>query len=161
MKKLPSLSVSLAVCLSTSTAVASGLADCPQLASSAPSQSLDRRVEAGDRQAAFCLARSLDSLDGGELEDSLVALGQFGDRRPVELLSLAHRGTLSRHSLAEAVGALPLSLTDNMHGQLQALKLRQARYRRIAQPQLAGERRLVLQSIESALTEIRPHLPSR
>jgi hypothetical protein len=105
------------------------------------------------------LSLLLPSLDGGELEDALVALGQYGDLRPVELLMLSHQGTLSRHSLAKAVGMLPLSLTDNMQGQLTAMNRRRDQYRRIAQPELTTERQLALQSIESALAEIRTHVP--
>lgn len=86
------------------------------------SQGLERRAEAGHGQAAFCLAWDLHSLDGGELEDALVALGQYGDRHPVELLSLAHRRTLSKRSLADAVRMLPLSLSDDFQAQLTAME---------------------------------------
>ena len=74
-------------------------------------------MERGDDRAAHCLALGLQSLDGGELEDALVAFGLYGDRKPIKLLALAHQGTLSRQSLTDAVQMLPLSLTDDMQGQ--------------------------------------------
>ena len=130
--------------------------DCPQLATSAMSQALDRRVEAGDRQAALCLTVGLDSLDGGELEDALVALGRFGDHRPAELLELANRGALSNVSLADAVSMLPLSLSlsDDAHAQARAMKARRDRFRNVVQPTLRAERKVAVHSIETALAEI-------
>ena len=139
----------------------SGTFRCPQGLSGAQSQTLDAGARKGDRRAAYCLSVRLPSLDGGELEDALTALGQYGDVRPVELLMLSRQGTLSKHSLADAIGMLPLSLTDDLQGQLTAMKRRQDQYRKITQPGLTTERQFALRSIESALGEIRNHVPSR
>lgn len=146
--------MSLCVAGSTGAAPASVKTDCPQLATSAATQALDRRVEAGDRQAAFCLAVGLHSLDGGELEDALVAFGRYGDHRPAELLELANRGALSKLSLADAVSMLPLSLTDDPQAQATAMKARRERFKKVIQPALTAERDLALRSIETALADI-------
>jgi hypothetical protein len=121
---------------------------------SAASQALDRRVEAGDRQAAFCLAIGLHSLNGGELEDALVALGRYGDQRPTELLQLTRQGALAKQSLADAVAMLSLSLADDLHAQAAVLKARRDRFRKIVQPSLTAERGLALRSIGAALSDI-------
>jgi len=150
--------VLVAAALAISTAV--DAQPCPQLSNSAQAQTLDERVRSGDRHAASCLALRLRSLDGGELEDALVALGQFGDGRPVDLLGLALRGELSSRSLSDAVGMLSLSLTDEFPAQLAAMKARRARFRKVTSPELTSERRVALKSIESALAEIKPHIPN-
>lgn len=158
VKKICSL-FALSLCLTSSPvpANASVPASCPPFENIASSQALDRRVAAGDSGAAFCLAAGLRSLDGGELEDALVALGRYGDRKPSQLLLLAHRGVLTRWSLARAVRMLPLSLTDDLERQVRVLKGRRDRLRKLAQPALRAERELALHSIESALREIRVH----
>jgi hypothetical protein len=100
-------------------------------------------------------------LDGGELEDALVALGRYGDRRPAELLLLTHQGTLSRLSLARAVRMLSLSLSDDLPAQARAVKARRQRFREVALPALVAERDLALKSVDSALAEIRTHISDR
>lgn len=116
---------------------------------------MDRLVERGDDQAASCLARRLHSLDGGELEDALVALGRYGESKPRELLLLAHRGVLAQASLADAVTMLPNSLSDDFGAQAAALKARSALFKKVAQPKLFTERRLVLRSLASAISAVR------
>ena len=153
MKTAAFLIAPLAICLTSSAiAAASVAADCEQL-SSARSQALDRHAESGDSRAAHCLAIGLRSLDGGELEDALVALGRYGDHRPMELLTLAHRGTLSRRSLADAVRMLPSSMSDDFVRQHRTLKVRRDRFIRVSEPTLSAERKLALRSIDSALAE--------
>jgi hypothetical protein len=107
------------------------------------------------------LAAGLHSLDGGELEDALIALGQFGDQRPAELLRLAHRGLLSKASLADAVQMLPLSMADDLHAQTTALRIRREQFAAVALPTLVAERDLAVRSIESTLADIMRHLGSR
>lgn len=132
--------------------------DCAPVSNSEQAQALDRRAESGQRRAAFCLAVGLRSLDGGELEDALVALGLYGDRHPADLLALTHRGVLSKRSLTDAVGMLPLSLADDPTAQLKAMEARRYRFRRVVALELASERRIAMQAGESALREIRAHL---
>src|ERR1700739_404793 len=50
---------------------------------------LEHWVEQGNRWAAQYLAKHLKQLDGGNLEDALVALGQFSDHNMERLLFFA------------------------------------------------------------------------
>lgn len=141
----------------SSVAAASVVTDCQQL-SSEQSQALDRAAGFGDTRAATCLALGLRSMGGGELEDALVALGRYGDHRPVSVLALTHRGTLSRRSLADAVSMLPLSFADDIGRQKQALESRRNRFRNVSQSQFSAERDLALRSVDAALAELGPAL---
>jgi len=158
MKTAVIFSTTLAICVPAS---ASAKPHCPQIPGYAQAEAWDERVRSGDPHAASCLALRLRVFDGAKLEDALVALGEFGDRRPVELLELAHRGELSRDSLSDAVRMLSLSLTDEFPAQLAAMKARRERFRRVTRPELASERRIALKSIDSALAEIKANVPSR
>jgi hypothetical protein len=157
MKRAAFLVVPLAMVVSAEAA--SVPTDCEQ-PSSTRGQAFDRQAGSGDSRAAQCLAVGLDSLDGGELEDALVALGRYGDHRPTKLLALAHQGTLSKPSLADAVRMLPLSLADNFGRQRRALEARRSRFRNVSQSTFSAERELALRSIDSALAEL-GRAPSR
>jgi hypothetical protein len=144
MKTAVIFSTTLAICVPAS---ASAKPHCPQIPGYAQAEAWDERVRSGDPHAASCLALRLRVFDG--------------DRRPVELLELAHRGELSRDSLSDAVRMLSLSLTDEFPAQLAAMKARRERFRRVTRPELASERRIALESIDSALAEIKANVPSR
>lgn len=96
----------------------------------------------------------LRSLDGGELEDALIALGRYGDRKPVELLTLSHQGTLPMPSLADAVRMLPSSWSDNFVRQQLLLQARRNRFTNVSQWRLSAERKLAQRSIDAALVEL-------
>ena len=147
---------SLPLWLASSASIQAESSKCSRLATEASRQGLDQRVEKGDPEAARCLALALRSLDGGELEDALVALGQFGDHRPADLLSMARQGTLSKRSLVDAVAMLPLSLSDNLPAQAAALKGRHDKYSKVVRASLTTEQELVLRSIDTALRDLRP-----
>jgi hypothetical protein len=155
VKKHALTAIPLWLCLTALAAPVALPANCPELKNSAASQALDRMTEEGDDHAASCLAGSLHSLDGGELEDALVALGRYGDSRPKELLLLTHGGILEKSSLASAVTMLPSSLSDNLQAQAAALEARRSRFRKVAHPKLLAERELVLQSLASAIIDMR------
>jgi hypothetical protein len=57
---------------------------------------LEHWVEQGNRWAAEYLSKHLKQLDGGNLEDSLVALGQFSNHDMENLLLFAKSGLLSK-----------------------------------------------------------------
>ena len=156
MNKRALIAVPLWLCLAGAFArPATATVGCPALTDSAASQALDRRVEEGDHGAAACLARSLHSLDGGELEDALVALGRYGENNPVELLLLAHRGIMAKASMASAVTMLPGSLSDNLEAQAAALEARRSRFTKIGRSDLSAERQIALRSLASAIEEVR------
>ncbi len=60
-------------------------------------------VKQGSQSAAAYLAKHLKQLDGGNLEDALVALGDFSDHNMEEFLILARKGLLSGSELSDAL----------------------------------------------------------
>lgn len=116
-------------------------------------------VERGNRWSAQYLAEHLKDLDGGNLEDSLVALGQFSTHGMEQLLRFKRDGQLSEIELKDALTMLPLSLSDNPRGQLDALKARRQRVMQITQGGLAGERAEALKAIDDFASEIKSKTP--
>jgi hypothetical protein len=68
---------------------------------------LNHWVEQGNRWAAQYLAKHMKQLDGGNLEDARIAVGQFSDRDMEHLLLFAKKGLLSKRELADALTMLP------------------------------------------------------
>jgi hypothetical protein len=136
-------------------------ATCPPRPSYEQVEALAQEIEGGDSQAAHCLASRLQQLDGGLAEDATRALGQYGDRKPANLLRLSDEGMLSDQQLTNAVSMLPLSLVDDFQAQFKALAARRDRFQKVTVPELKNERRLVLKSIEATLDETRRNLPRR
>ena len=120
---------------------------------------LIRSVERGNRWSAQYLAEHLKSLDGGNLEDSLVALGQFSNRGMEQLLRFKKDGQLSELELKDALTMLPLSLSDNPRGQLDGLKARRQRVMKITQGDLAEEKAEELKAIDDFTSEIKSKTP--
>jgi hypothetical protein len=133
-------------------------ATCPQRQSYEQVEAIAERAADGDSEAAQCLASRLKHLDGGLAHDATSALGQYGDRHPIQLLQLAHQGILSRRQLANAVRVLPESLVDDFRGQFSALEARRERFQEIDTSELANERKLALESIQASLDETKPLL---
>jgi len=114
-------------------------------------------VENGNRWAAQYLAKHLKSLDGGNLEDSLIALGQFAGRHMEYFLDFAKEGSISDHELKDALTMLPLSLSDNPTAQLKALKARKTRVMKVTRADLRKQRVTALKAIDDFVSEIRAH----
>ncbi|RDI98678.1 hypothetical protein DVT68_09165 [Dyella solisilvae] len=124
---------------------------------SSTSETLDQlllHVESGDFWSARFLAEHLSQLDGGELEDSLVALGQFGDHHATELLRYAKNRVISDRQMVDALVMLPLSLSDDFDAQLRWMRNRRSRVASVYDNDLAIERALALRSIDSHISEI-------
>ncbi|HUW29648.1 MAG TPA: hypothetical protein VMV97_13665 [Sulfuriferula sp.] len=117
-------------------------------------------VEQGNRWAAQYLAKHLRNLDGGNLEDSLIALGQFSDHNMERLLIFANKGQLSKHELADALTMLPLSLSDNPQAQLDFLKARRNRVMRVTRKDLLEQRTQAFKAIDDFVSEIRSKNPA-
>jgi hypothetical protein len=120
---------------------------------------LNHWVEQGNRGAAQYLAKHLKQLDGGNLEDALIALGQFSDHDMERLLFFANKRLLSKHELADALTMLPLSLSDNPRAQLDSLTLRRSKAVRITRPDLLEQRAQALGAIDNFTSEIRSKNP--
>jgi hypothetical protein len=106
------------------------------------------------------LAKHLKQLDGGNLEDALVALGQFSDHDMERLLFFAKSGLLSKHELSDALTMLPLSLSDNPRAQLDSLGRRRSNIMRITQKDLSEQRAQALSAIDEFASEIRSKNPA-
>jgi hypothetical protein len=112
-------------------------------------------VGQGNRWAAQYLASHLRNLDGGNLEDALIALGQFSDHNMERLLIFANKGQISNHELTDALTMLPLSLSDNPHALLDLLKARKNKVMRVTRKDLLEQRALALRAIDDFVSEIR------
>jgi hypothetical protein len=122
-------------------------------------QRLINSVQEGKSWAAQYLATNLTRLDGGNLEDSLIALGQFSDHSMKRFLSFAEKGQISKHELADAVTMLPLSLSDDPAAQLSALKARRNLVTRINQDDLSDQKALALKAIDGFIAQIKATTP--
>jgi hypothetical protein len=116
---------------------------------------LNHWAEQGNRWAAQYLAEHLRQLDGGNLEDALIALGQFSDHNMERLLLFANRGLLSKHELADALTMLPLSLSDNPQAQLDLLKARRNKVMHVIRKNLLGQKAQAVSAIDNFSSEIR------
>ena len=94
-------------------------------------------------------------LDGGNLEDALVALGQFSEHNMQRFLSFANKGILSDHALRDALTMLPLSLTDDPQAQLRALSLRRRHAMSVNRNDLQQQRAEALKAIDDFAAEVR------
>lgn len=113
-----------------------------------------RNVQRGKYWAASYLAVNLKNTDGGNLEDSLAALGTFSDLDMEDFLDFAKKGLISKHEFTDAVTALPLSLSDNQAAQLAALKAREGKIILVSRKDLSGQKALALKAIEEFVAEI-------
>lgn len=116
-------------------------------------------VEQGNDWSAQYLVEHLRVLDGGDLEDSLIALGLFSDHHMERLLIFAKKGQLSKQELSDTLTMLPLSLSDNPAGQLDYLKARRNRVMRVTRKNLSEQKTLALSAIDNFESEIRSKNP--
>lgn len=132
-------------------------ADCWDVigSSNANLNQLIHSVGRGNRWAAQYLAKHLRSLDGGNLEDSLIALGQFSDHNMEQLLVFANKKLLSEHDLTDALTMLPLSLSDNPAAQLDLLKVRRSRAMHVTRKGLLKQKEQALKAIDDFVSEIK------
>jgi hypothetical protein len=116
---------------------------------------LNNETAKGNPWAAQYLAGTLKMLDGGNLEDALVALGQFSEHNMQRFLSFANEGILSDDALRDALTMLPLSLTDDPQAQLRALSLRRRHAMSVNRNDLQQQRAEALKAIDDFAAEVR------
>ena len=116
---------------------------------------LAHSVEKGNQWAAEYLTENLRNLDGGNLEDSLIALGQFSDQNMERFLIFAKEGQLSEHEFTDALTMFPLSLGDDQYAQLNALKNRRNALIRVNQAALLAKKALAFKVIDDFISEIK------
>jgi hypothetical protein len=122
-------------------------------------QRLTHSVEKGNQWAAQYLAGNLKSLDGGNLEDSLIALGQFSEHNMEFFLMFASNGKLSKHEFTDALTMLPLSFSDNANAQLHALKVRRDKIMHVNRSDLQVQKSLAFKAIDDFMAQIRATTP--
>jgi len=120
---------------------------------------LNHWVIRGNRWAAQYVAKHLKQLDGGNLEDTLIALGRFSDHDMDRLLFFANKGLLSKRELEDALTMLPLSLSDNPRAQLDLLSARKRKAMRVTRRDLSEQRTQALSAINNFASEIRSKNP--
>ena len=116
---------------------------------------LNRFVEVGNRWAAQYSAEHVKELDGGNLEDALIALGQFSNHNMTRLLLLAKNRLLSEREFSDTLTMLPLSLSDNPDAQLKVLNQRRSKVVGVTRKDLMQQRREALAAIDAFASEIR------
>jgi hypothetical protein len=116
---------------------------------------LNRFVEVGNRWAAQYSVEHVKELDGGSLEDALIALGQFSNHNMTRLLLFAKNRLLSERELSDALTMLPLSLSDNPDAQLKVLNQRRSKVVGVTRKDLMQQRREALAAIDAFASEIR------
>lgn len=123
-------------------------------------QRLTHSVAKGNRWAAEYLAKNLRNLDGGNLEDSLVALGQFSDHNMERFLLFASKEQVSEHEFTDALTMLPLSLSDNSYAQLKVLKARRSMVIRVSRKDILVQKEVALRAIDDFMSEIKKSIDS-
>jgi hypothetical protein len=116
-------------------------------------------AEQGNRWAAQYLAKHLKQLDGGNLEDALVAMGQFSEHDMERLLLFAKTGLLSKHQLSDAMRMLPLSLSDEPRAQLKCLSTRRKKVLAVVREGLSEQKAQALGAIDEFASEIKSKNP--
>jgi hypothetical protein len=122
-------------------------------------QRLTNSVQEGNPWAAQYLARNLRHLDGGNLEDSLVAMGQFSDYNMERLLIFGSKGQISKHELTDAITMLPLSLSDNPGALLDALRARKDLVMRVNLADVEEQKTLAIKAIDDSISQITAATP--
>lgn len=112
-------------------------------------------VSSGNYSAASYLVENLKSLDGGNLEDSLVALGDFSDSHMADFLAFANKGLISPHELTDALTMLPLSMSDNQRARLSTMRARRCRVNKVARQGLENQKVTALKAIDDFISEIK------
>jgi hypothetical protein len=116
---------------------------------------LDGSASSGNETATRYLIVHLNKLDGGALENALVALGVFAETKPEGFLRLSRSGELPDRHMRNAVVMLPLELSDDPSAQLRRLMLRKTAFDRIEAPDLAPQKHAALEAIDAHAEEIK------
>lgn len=120
---------------------------------------LEHSAGQGNRWSALYLARHLPELDGGNLEDALVALGKFSDHDMERLLVFANDEVLSKYEFEGALTMLPASVSDDSHAQLRFLRQRRSRLLRVHRAELSKQRAEGIAAIDVFMSKIQSKNP--
>lgn len=112
-------------------------------------------VRNGKRSAVAYLAPHLRQLDGGNLEDALIALGVFAESNMEEFLDLESRGELTSREASDSLTMLPLPLSDDLRAQLVTMRRRRAAVIGVSRTDLAKVKTHALSTIDKFIVEIK------
>jgi len=110
-------------------------------------------VSSGSDAAAEFLAAQVASIDGGQLEDALIAIGSYSERNLQGLLRLAQLKKISEKHLSESLVATPLSLADKFADQVAVLSGRRELVSKLSDPSLSYLKTQLLQTLDAAIAE--------
>jgi hypothetical protein len=127
------------------------------VASNADLNRLNNLVRHGNRWSAEIAARNLRQLDGGNLEDTLIALGEFSEKDMERLLLFSKEGLLSRRDLSNALTMLPLSVSDQPDAQLTAVRARRKKVLAVSRKELSEQKVQAVKALDEFVAEIRAH----
>jgi hypothetical protein len=116
--------------------------------------SLYGHARQGNTWAIKILIKHTSDLDGGELEDAYIALGESIDREPRILLREFKEKRMTENQFKQALVMLPLSLTDNEKGEVAALKARKSKIHSIKDSSLKQQKELAEKVINSRIRRI-------
>lgn len=116
---------------------------------------LDALVSNGKRSAAAYLAPHLRQLDGGNLEDALIALGVFAESNMEGFLDLENRGQLTSSEASDSLTMLPLSLSDEPRAQLVTMRRRRAAVMGVSRTDLAKVKAQAMSAIDKFIAQIK------
>ena len=117
------------------------------------------KVSNANKWAAVVIASNLRKLDGGDLEDSLVALGVTINKTPSLLLSFYRDGVINKIELESCCRSTPLDLPENARAHLSYLQKRKRSVSSVKTASLQIARSMALIYIEEAIQEVRNTWP--
>jgi hypothetical protein len=112
------------------------------------------RAANGDDDAATSVAAKLVELDGGELEDALIALGAYSSHRMSHFARLSLQGTLKESDFERALVMLPESQVDDLSLQLKTLTARRKLLAGLSDQTYRQLKTRGIQSVDSKISEI-------
>jgi len=112
-------------------------------------------VASGNERAFEVSLRIKKCLDGGELEDMLISIGTFVDRKPEAFLVGVSQTEQSNGQLADMVRALPLDLADDFDGMIKLIQRRRESVAAIKRPDMSQLRGRAVDILVAYETELR------
>jgi hypothetical protein len=112
-------------------------------------------VASGNDMAADFLASRLSSNEGVDLEDALIGLGLYSDKKMQRFMSFVVNKKLSEGQFSSSIASLPLTLTDDFIGQVSAIAARRCAAGTVSDPKLSRAKTIALTILDERIKEIR------
>lgn len=113
------------------------------------------RVREGNYWAARYVAINLKLLGGGNLEDALVALGDFSESDMSDFLRFLNDRILSEQQVSDALTMLSPSLDEAQSVQLSIMRSRERMVMAVKCPELSKEKAFALREIRAFMDEVK------